>query len=485
MRRAHPSYLAAALWLIGAAQAEPLYEAGKAHWLAAEYQPAYDALLDFRQQPYGRRPEVDYMLGTSGCRMAGKQQWGARVLRYTLYNYPLVESSRALVKRELALCQAATEPLGPLAASQPGIDSFVAAGASGSGKLYAPADRANPVLTYPARRVRELPPGELVARRIALDQADAAIAMVKRLAPGLPSVATSARFVLASSAGHSSEQLRQIGRQLARYLDFLQRTYQIELPDRYIAIYLVPGPADLGKLARSLHGLDMGPHSPTIGYTFRDDQSAVAVVSGMGIGTLFHELYHLTVHRGFGDIPQWLDEGIASLYEVSAFYGDALLGEPNWRGKVIDLFAPPQRRSVRQIISSDWFPFDVQELTRDTDGVGRATMALSLQMAVNRYLMLYLQERGLLPTVYSAFRDRDPGNVLDDPALDTVARFEGVVGQPIDAFSRDFERWLDQVQKQGLKRNAAPDLSIRKYEPPPPPAQPGSPPADNPPKAPA
>lgn len=447
------------------AHADSLYEAGKLRWLATDYPPAYDKLGEFRREPFGRRPEVDYMLGTSGCRMTGKEEWGARVLRYTLYNYPLVDGSRALVRRELALCQAATSPLGPMTANAQMVDSFVAAGASGSGKMWAPADRVNPVLTYPARHVRALPAQELELRRVPLGQPEKATAMVRKLAPNLRSVAVTERFVLASSANHTANELRQIGEHLTRYLGFLGRVYDIDLPDRYIAIYLVPSMGELRKLALSLHGLDMGANSPIIGYTYRDDESAVAVIVGTGTGTLFHELFHLSAHRQFGDIPQWLDEGIASLYEVSAFYGDTLLGEPNWRGKVIQKASTPQP-TVEEVVTSNWFPFDVQELRNDADGVGRATMELSLQMAINRYFILYLQERGLLPTVYAAFRDRDIRNSADDPAVDAIRRLEAATGEPLITLEGEFIPWLNRVLQSGIRRDRVPDLRVRKYEPP-------------------
>ena len=34
--------------------------------------------------------------------------------------------------------------------------------------------------------------------------------------------------------------------------------------------------------------------------------------------------------NNFGDIPPWLDEGMASLYEVSEVSGNHILGLPNW-----------------------------------------------------------------------------------------------------------------------------------------------------------
>jgi len=142
-----------------------------------------------------------------------------------------------------------------------------------------------------------------------------------------------------------------------------------------------------------------------------------------------------------------------------------LLGEPNWRGKVIKM-AGSRRPTVQEVVTSNWFPFDVQELRNDADGVGRATMELSLQMAINRYFVLYLQERGFLPTIYAAFRDREIGTSADDPTADAIRRLEAVTDQPVTTLEREFTQWLNRVLQSGIDRGRMPDLSIRKYEPP-------------------
>ena len=59
---------------IVAAQAQ--YETGKQQWLQQVYPDAYSILLDYRKEPFGRRPEVDFMIGTSACRMLCCRDWG-------------------------------------------------------------------------------------------------------------------------------------------------------------------------------------------------------------------------------------------------------------------------------------------------------------------------------------------------------------------------------------------------------------------------
>ena len=454
----------AILMLCGYARADMLYDEGKTHWYAAQYPDAYQKLLTYREEPYGRTAQVDYMLGTSGCRLSNRRDWGARVLRLMLYNYPLVEQSRQLVRRELDLCLNGPATLGSLAqTSLTAIDGFISAGASGNGKLYYYTDpQKNPVSTYPARHKRNIPRETLLARTTPLGDGDTALSKIKKLAPGFQ-VAAVGRFIVASNSGHSPESMRKIAAQLDRYLDFLVRTYRVALPDRYVTIYLVPTVQQLRGLADQLHGLDV--NAATIGYTYRDDLSVVAVISGEQIGTLFHEFFHLAVRNNFGDIPQWLDEGIASLYEVSAFYGDTVLGEPNWRGRVLRDFWSI-RPTLAQVITSEWFPFDVFEITHDTDGFKDSSRRLAAHMATGRYFILYLQEHGVLARIYRQYQSRDVDVVGDDVNGTAVKLVENALGKPIAVVQSDFEAWFVTVEKDGIKRSSTSGQIIGKELPP-------------------
>jgi len=256
--------------------------------------------------------------------------------------------------------------------------------------------------------------------------------------------------------------MRKIAAQLDRYLDFLARTYRVALPDRFVTIYLVPTVDALHSLADRIHGLDVS--KATIGYTYRDDLSVVAVVTGEQIGTLFHEFFHLAARNNFGDIPQWLDEGIASLYEVSAFYGNAVLGEPNWRGRVLHQFWSI-RPTLAEVIASEWFPFDVTEIRDDPEGFSRPSQKLAAQMAAGRYFILYLQERGMLPNIYRQFQGRDINLVDDDPKGSAVELVERALGKPVTAVQADFDAWFVDVEKNGIKRSANSDQLIEKELP--------------------
>jgi hypothetical protein len=68
------------------------------------------------------------------------------------------------------------------------------------------------------------------------------------------------------------------------------------------------------------------------GYYIRTDRRIVVNI-GTGDGTLAHELTHALVHFDFPNMPEWFDEGLASLYEEASFSDDGLqlIGNSNWR----------------------------------------------------------------------------------------------------------------------------------------------------------
>jgi hypothetical protein len=447
MRNASVAAICAlALGAASAARAEPaspLYQTGKQDWLAALYPEAYDPLFAFRGQPYGRTAEVDYMLGTSACRISGKRAWGANVLNYIQYAYPLTTQSRRQVAAEYGLCRG-SGALAPVA-NATGLQSgrLVAAGATARGKLYyMPGPSGQPAAAYPAFRVHEIPPADLLAREVALGQPERAAAALAAALPAGARTKVIGRFAFVAAAGQSDAELARLADVLEAYVRFLQRTYGLKPPDRYVTLYLLPDIAAVQTVALKAHGLNVSPS--TLGYAYPDDLSVVATIQGAEAGTLLHELFHLLVRQSFGDVPQWLDEGVASLYEVSARQGDTFRGQPNWRGRVLADFRS-EAPKLDALVASPWFGFDRAD-PGDPQNWSREDSAqiVGAYLATARYFALFLQERGRLNSVYQAFRSRDPGEAAD-PGLQSVRLVERALGKPIEGVQAEYEAWLPHV----------------------------------------
>jgi len=437
------------------AMAKDDYQLGQEYWNQGNYRDAYTHLMRHRDSPYGRAADVDYMLGTSGCRLEDLRGWGCEVLEWVLYRYALSEPARGLVKQELSQCRPAGTIPGKISPeSLKLVASLIGASARASGKMYYWVGKGEAFNSYPAYRVREIPKAEMEARLIPVGDRDRALRETKSRLPGFE-VAPFDRFVLATRSGHSADMLNKMGLSLGRYLGFLEREYGITLPATYVTVCMVPTSDDLVKMAQQLHGLKVS--RATFGYYFRDDMSVIAAIPKESfVGTLMHEFFHLAARSHFGDIPQWLDEGMAGLYEVSKFEGQSVIGLPNWRGKVlVELMKrkPTIRPTIKQLTTSDWFAFEqmeyAKELQRETEEETPPAEQMAAMLATARYFAFYLQEKGKLKQVYGDLQKLIPGGGLKTPAGDCMAVIERNLGAPMERIDSDFLSWFKKVE--GMK----------------------------------
>lgn len=128
----------------------------------------------------------------------------------------------------------------------------------------------------------------------------------------------------------------------------------------------------------------------------RNDRRLILNLS-TGEGTLAHELTHALAHVDFPDMPEWFDEGLASLHEDSEFSDDGLqlIGLDNWRGELL-----------RERWTQGTLPPLENFVTGDFGGPQAA-----LNYAIARSLCLFLQQRGRLAAFYRKSRanhDIDP-----------------------------------------------------------------------------
>ena len=440
--------------LAGAAAAIPStviatddFAIGQQCWREGRYRDAYTHLWRYRETPYGRSAYVDYMLGTSGCRLNDLREWGCDVLEWMLNRYALSEQGRTLVREELSICRSGNPSDTISADSAMMIASLIGASARASGKTYYWMDKDEHFNSYPAYRVREIPKQEMEARLIPLGARDRALRETQGRAPGFK-VVVYERFVLASGSGHAPDLMDKMARYLERYLQFLEREYGVVLPKTYVTVYMVPTSDDLIKHAKRLHGIRVS--RATFGYSFRDDMSViVAIPNEFLIGTIMHEFFHLAVRSNFGDIPQWLDEGMAGLYEVSKFQGDEVIGIPNWRGKVL-VKLMDRRPTVRQLVVSDWFAFEqmeyARELQKHSEWETPPAEQMAAMLAMARYFTFYLQEKGKLRSVFQDLQKLTPGSGSGEPTKDGIKILEDHLGNRIDGIDGDFLAWFKKVE---------------------------------------
>lgn len=225
-------------------------------------------------------------------------------------------------------------------------------------------------------------------------------------------------FVLGSDL--ETAQLEQIYRQtLAPTARALTIGYFDHAPTEPI-IVLICSSAEVYRQCIRLLG--DGERAEYAGIYVRQARRLVLNLS-TGEGTLAHELTHALAHVDFPHMPEWFDEGLASLHEESQFSDDGLrlLGAPNWRGELL-----------KQALASRQLPSLAVLLTQ---AFGRQTPALDYAQA--RYLCLFLQEKHLLGAYYRKCR----ANISIDPtggwSLLQILGYERI--EDIDA---EYQNWL-------------------------------------------
>lgn len=158
---------------------------------------------------------------------------------------------------------------------------------------------------------------------------------------------------------------------------------------------------------------------------FKPDERTLVMNIGTGGGTLIHELTHALMDEDFPDVPDWVDEGIASLHEQCAskpWKRGRLVGDVNWR-------LPALQKAVRERTLRP-----LRDLMIKDDFRGALE---SLNYAQARYFCMYMQQQGVLATFYKAFRQ---GYKEDKTGLSFAE--EALGRRRIEDIEQEFLAWV-------------------------------------------
>lgn len=209
----------------------------------------------------------------------------------------------------------------------------------------------------------------------------------------------------------------------------LAKSYFTTLPDQPIRIVLFASERSYREYATRVDGPNAAGY---YGYFQRADRRIVAN-RATGDGTLAHELTHALSQFDFPNMPEWFDEGLASLHEESEFApdGQRLIGLHNWR-----------LRLLQAALRRDRLP-SLDELFASTEFRGEGE---GLHYAMVRYLCLYLQDHDLLVPFYVQFRDTLARDPLADPTgratLCTVTK-----SAQLEDLNTRFRTWLQGLSE--------------------------------------
>ncbi|MHB8874648.1 MAG: hypothetical protein ACYC8T_13245 [Myxococcaceae bacterium] len=194
-----------------------------------------------------------------------------------------------------------------------------------------------------------------------------------------------------------------------------------------VTVWLFKDAKSYQRNAKELFG-DV-PSTPYGYYTAEHEALVMNIATGGG--TLVHEMVHPFVRANFPGCPSWLNEGLGSLFEQSAERDGHIRGLTNWRlaglQAAIRAGEVPSFRALTATTPDQFYG--------DDQGTNYAQA---------RYLLYYLQERGLLVRYFREARLR---HQVDPTGYDTLKRVLGEKDMP--AFQRRWEAFVLGLEFEG------------------------------------
>ena len=218
---------------------------------------------------------------------------------------------------------------------------------------------------------------------------------------------------LGAVAGHAEGTVRWA-------VERLKRDYFPNDPEGIFTIWLFGSTESYEKNTEKFFG--QKPISP-FGFCLNSRRALVMNITTGG-GTLVHEMVHAFMESNFPDCPVWFNEGLGSLYEQSRNKEGHICGLTNWR-----------LAGLQQAIAAKKLPSFETLLGMSATEFYNGEKGTNYAQA--RYLLYYLQERGLLESFYREFRER----VKKDPA--GVATLRKALGRDdLTAFQKEWEAFV-------------------------------------------
>jgi hypothetical protein len=279
---------------------------------------------------------------------------------------------------------------------------------------------------------------ELESRLFSINQKKNAIQKLRNILNASYKIDTSGRYVFVTLKKFSLDSVSSTAARLEEAYRFFVSYYNLRPPDKLLTVYILNDQQALRQAAQLVHGIQLP--DPNIGYSNLSDLSLLGLGDGKHLGTMYHELFHLIIRTDLGDIPAFLDEGIASLYSVSSWNNGKLIGDHRpWRLDELKeaRFATDillKIPSLDKLINYSWDEFDGQET--------KNVCQVAVNYALSNFLMIYLQEKNLLRELVTAFKDRPfvPADNADPKS--NLQIFEEVTKDSIIGFTEKFDLWF-------------------------------------------
>lgn len=431
------------------------YASAHADWRASRFDQAYASFLQIRSSRTAGAISLDtnYYLLTAGCRHSR-----ADIARDTQARLKILAADkrgesengaawRDALQREALRCARRQRP------GDPPADIVLTSGVSrrpsypppGTHNIYkSPSGEPlqSGMASHATSPVRD-PPDSLPKAVLDLTRDDPVAARDHLAAHFGSRVAVGERVVLIRASNSAQDyDLAAVLPQVNRFTQQLGRDLGLPAPDGYLFVVIYP---DINSQPPEfIPTFPVGDR--VLGLADTRTQTAYVVAKGALKGTVFHELTHLYIDAALGpEAPEWLSEGLASLYEQTVVVNGQVVGDRNYRGSWLKC-RPTLVPSAEAIIHRGWY-LDGELMGEVTDYPGVTTATgdrAGVANAAERYFARYLQQEGLLAhTVryYASLSDTPTGGWPLDTAQGRVATLEAATGRSMAALNAGFAAW--------------------------------------------
>lgn len=414
-----------------------------------KYKQAFDDAYAIRKnEEYGKNPFTSYIMAKSLC-LSGDTKKAEEGFKFILTEYEMVSQQKKFMLDEMTSC--GTQAPVKTSLDKNMFTNFImnkqlSPRAGSMGKMGYVLDCNSEPGAF--KISSDFDNSESEKRIFELNEMQKAVDYYHKFLGAGYKIFPSGDFLLITRNANSltAATAKNIALKLNRGVEFFHTTFGLRKPGKIIAVFLMNDNDGLQAMAKKLHGVTLSKSN--IGYSNLSDLTLLGISSESKVGTLYHELFHLTVRADIGDIPGWLDEGMASLYETSHWEGSNLLGDvTNWRTMVLNenIKARKPLPQLSQLIDDNWDGFYFNETNTACD--------VALNYAMAKHFAIYLQEHNLLKPVLQAFKDRrnvfsDISATSNESSATTLAK---AVGKPVTAIQVDFSAWLKDVYKINLQ----------------------------------
>jgi len=404
-------------------------------WDEKRYEILIPELIKYRDNDLhlGIMQRIDYMLGTSMCRVSKYQTKGLKFLTMIPFSYRHIsEYNTVLIDNEIDKCKINHKIL-RLSYQPPGV--------YGKGAIHLSLRDDIPSEVIKSAEKKFIEKAREYNSRIFKIKEELPLNVVSKMKAFTGddyNVVINGHFII---VGNKSEpELDKTGKDLEKTLTLLLRQFKLEAPEYFTTVYLIPTAEKMVEFASNTHEIKIP--SSMWGYTFPYDSSIVIRESG-GMGTVGHEIIHTLFNYNFPEAPPWLNEGYSALFEEYLRKDDRLIGtyrNDHWRIKDEYLHKNPRKRpSIAELITMDWRSFD----TPNTEGWHTKEMHTNHTTA--KFFAMYLQNKQKkLEQVFHAFRNKDFKTGSEEIVIKYKKLLEETLGNTsIEKIEKDFQQWID------------------------------------------